>query len=244
MLHKLVKRAADFTLGNRFVKNLFLETVGYRWNGWMLGLFGYRAVHMVDKSESCVLAGIYNASTIFDFSSAIGEKGTVIVIEANPQNAKRLADETSHLSNVKVLNKAIWNSSGEMEFICSISDKDQGYNRLNSKELQEFPSHLDDSPQKVMVQTDTIDNILKGLNISKIHHVNLTINGAELQALDGVSELRKVCPDMRIYINSEIPDPGLRVIDGLKEIGFKVYTSKLIRVVNTKIKLIRIYACN
>ena len=244
MLNKLIKNVVDNILGNRIIRKTLLVIFGYRWNGWMLSLFGYRPIHMVARGETCVLAGIYNADTIIGFSSIVGGLGEVIVIEANPQNAERLTNETKHLSNVVLTNKAVWNAKGEMEFICSQSSKDQAFNRLASEELQEFPLHIDASPLKVMVETSSIPDILKELNIHKVDHINLTINGAELQALEGLSELRRNNPDVRAYINSETPDPALKVIDGLKECGFKVFTSHMIRVVNTKIKLVRIYACN
>ena len=244
MLHNLIKTIADMTLGNDLSRKVLLGAIGYRWNGWMLGLFGYRATHMVSAGETCVLAGIYNANTIIDFSTAIGNSGRVIVIEANPENAERLKSETKDLANVTIVNRAVWNAKGEMKFICSLSDKDQGYNRLDSTDLQHFPTHMDERPQSVMVQTDTIPNILKELNIDQVDHINLTINGAEFQALEGLSELRNRNPGTRIYINSETPDPALKLIDGLENHGFKVYTSHLIRVVNKKIKLVRIYAIN
>ena len=63
-----------------------------------------------------------------------------------------------------------------------------------------------------------------------------TKSQVEYQSLNGLAEMKKQNPALRVYINSETPDPALKVINGLKEIGFKVFTSHLIRVVNKKIK--------
>ena len=130
-----------------------------------------------------------------------------------------------------------------MEFLYSQKNKAQGYNRLNSDNLQKFPLHIDSNPMKVKVPTDNILGILEEVSIDKLDHINMTINGAELQALEDLPSLKKLNPNIRIYINSQIPDPALEVIKKLKIQNYKVFISHMIRTTNTKIKLVRIYAC-
>jgi FkbM family methyltransferase len=240
-MHELFKILFDNLFGNLIIKRIIISTVGYRFNGWFLGLVGYRAIHMVSSGESCIIAGVYSEHTIRDFSKVIGDNGTVVVVEANPQNASRLIDDCNDLKNVVITNKAIWRESGEMEFILSKQSREQGYNRLVSDELQHFPEHLDDNPIIIKVPTDTLVNISNEFGIKKLDHVNLTINGAELQAVECMAELLHQHPNVRIYINSETPDPAERTIECLEQIGFKVSLSTLIRTVNKKIKLVRIY---
>ena len=241
MLHTL-KIIFDKTFGYFLIRKILIKLFGYSWVGFLLGLTSYRPVHMVDAGETCLLGGIFSYETIRGFSKSVGIKGKVIVVEANPENVEDLKKKTSNLGNVTIINKAIWNSKGEMEFIFSEKGKPQGYNRLNSEELQEFPLHMDDKPLKVKVPTDTISGILNDIKISKVDHINLTINGAELQVIEDLPNIKKLNPILRIYINSETPDPALEVISKLKFQNYKVFTSHMIRTINTKIKLVRIYS--
>ena len=242
--YNIIKNIEDSIFGNIFIRNFLINIIGYRWNGWMLGFFADRAIHMVGRDETCLLGGIYDINSILNVVSVVGKNGKIIVVEANPKVCEDLVNQTKQYANVKIINRAIWEKKGKMEFICSTMDKTQGYNRLDSPDLQEFPLHIDGKPEKILVKTDTLPNIIKELDIKKIDHINLTINGAEFQSLKGLAEIKKQNPALRVYINSETPDPAVKVINGLKEIGFKVFTSHLIRVVNKKIKLVRIYACN
>ena len=242
MIIRIIRRLFDVTVGTQPVRRMMLSLVGYRWNGWLLGIVGYRAIHMVSAGECCILAGIFSAKTVENFSRAVGEKGTVVVVEASPEIVARLGSELAHLTNVKIINRAVWREKGEVEFLVAGQNRPQGYNRIKSGELQEFPYHMVDRPATIKVMTTTLDDIATHFELSVVHHINLTINGAELQALEGMKSIRKHNPAVRIYINSELPDPALKTIESLKNLGFCVYTSRWIRTVNKRIKLLRIYA--
>lgn len=233
----------DKTFGQSLIRRSLIKLFGYNWVGYLLSLTSYRAVHMVDSGEVCLLGGIFNYETIKSFSNSVGKEGKVIVVEANPDNIEDLIKRASNLNNVIIIHKAIWNIKGQMEFLYSQKGKPQGYNRLNSDKLQEFPLHMDSDPKKVKVPTDSISEILKDIKITKLNHINLTINGAELQAIEDLPSLRKLNPHLRIYINSQTPDPALEVISQLKNYNYKVFTSRMIRTINKRIKLVRIYAC-
>jgi len=237
-----IKNTFDFFFARGPIRSVIHALIGNRFNGWFLWLVGYRAVHMIRSGESCIIAGIYSESTIEAFSQAAGPNGRVVVVEANPANVVRLNKTCGSLSNVLITNKAIWREKGEMDFLVSVQEKDQGYNRLASAELQEFPKHMDEKPQMVKVPTDTLGNIASEFGISKLAHINLTINGAELQAMEGIKEIHRLHPGVRIYINSETPDPAENTITKLRELGFKIYLSYWIRTINKKIRLVRIYA--
>jgi len=237
---RTVPKLFDNLFGNRPVKSALQAVFGYSYFRFFIHLTRYRACHMVSSGETCLLAGIFYESTVKDFSSAVGPGGKVIVVEANPENIARLRKSVD-ASNVYFVNSAVWNEKGRMEFITAVGEE-QGYNRLDNREMQEFPYHMDDKPEKVEVETNMLDTIINELKVEKVHHVNLTINGAELQALDGIDELLGKNSRLRIYINSEYPQPSTEVIEKLTTMGFTVYTSKLIATINKKIRLIRIYA--
>ena len=63
----------------------------------------------------------------------------LLVVEASPENAARLGGELAHLTNVKIINRAVWREKGEVEFLVADQNRAQGYNRIKSGELQDFP---------------------------------------------------------------------------------------------------------
>ena len=241
-MYTILKGIFDFVFGSQLLQSVIDSTIGFRFNGWFLGIVGYRGLHMVREGDSCLIAGIYSELTIQSFSKAVGISGQVIVVEANPENVIRLTKACHSLKNVVILNNALWRDKGEMESLMSSKEKDQGYNRLSSNELQEFPEHIDDNPQTVKVSTDTISNIINDSEVRKVDHINLTVNGAELQVVENVNTILRDHPGVRIYINSEVPDPAESTIEMLRKSGMKVYLSRWIRTVNKKISLVRIYA--
>jgi len=235
-----IKESIDKIFGNQKIKKLLRKLFGFRYFKFFIHISRYRACHMVDPGDNCILAGIFSEDTVKDFTSQVGNAGKVIVVEANKKNVERLKSRVAH-PNLYYVNCAVYGKSGTSKFIASRGDE-QGYNRLKNGEMQPFPYHIDADPQEITVKLATLDNITMKLGVKRIHHINLTINGAEYQALDGISEVIKKNRNLRIYTNSEFPNPGKKVIEKLQKMGFEVYTSRLIRTINKRIKLRRIYA--
>jgi len=238
---QLGKRLYDVSLGSCFAKEILRAIFGYRYFRAVLPLTGYRACHMVNPGEVCVLSGIFAESTVRDFQRVVGHQGRLVVIEANPANVRKLETAFAGAENIDFVSMAVWNSRGTTQFIASAGEE-QGYNRLDNLALQPFPYHMEEHPLKITVETDTLDAIVQKLSYEVVHHLNLTINGAELQALDGVAQILAANPELRIYINSEFPDPYNAVVEKLDAMGFEVYTCKIGRTVNERIQLMRIYA--
>ena len=243
MLRPIASRALkafDYIFGSKVAKRLLRALFGFRYFYVFIHLTRYRATHMVSSGDTCILAGVFYTETVLDYSRAVGPDGKVVIVEANPENILRLSSAVD-APNVVFINNAVWNTEGEMPFIAS-DGHEQGYNRLDDIALQKFPYHMDPEPKTLTVDTATLDNIAKRVGADAISHINLTINGAELQALDGIGEIMAASNDLRIYINSEDPDPAQAVIQKLIAMGFRVYTSRLITTHNKSIRLIRIYA--
>jgi FkbM family methyltransferase len=240
----IIRNFIKFTFDNTFgIMLLLLKKLQFfQFHGYFLAVIGYRARYMVNRGDNVLLAGIFSTKNIFEYSNEIGLTGRVLVVEANPQNTKRLKIECKSLKNVTIINAALWNKKGEIEFLCLDQNEKQGYNRIKSSELNEFPDHFGVNPSCVRVKSDTIKNICNEHNFTTLDHLNLTINGAELQALEIDLGLTRQFSNIRIYINCEYPYPFNDVLESLKNQNFYVQTSKLINTVNTKIKLRRIYA--
>lgn len=115
----------------------------------------------------------------------VGDKGTVIAIEAHPLNYKVLNDniKLNHLKNVKTFNIAAWNKVGKYTFYEGISSgrhslKNDFQIRLNNED----PEH-----KSYTITAKPIDDIVKSLNI-KVDFVKVDAGGAEFEILQGLKQ--------------------------------------------------------
>lgn len=60
-----------------------------------------------------------------------------------------------------------------------------------------------DPNESMRVECDTIDNILRDLGVSQVHFIRIQINGAEVEALEGMTETLKKGPTLLIAAGYE-----------------------------------------
>ena len=155
----------------------------------------------VSHGEVVVIAGCWNILTVINWSECVGPTGKVIIIEANDLSYDVLKielDRRSKLDNVTLVHKAAWNCKEQLVF--EVADR-PGSNKL--KDCQTFYSTLIGRYlEEKTVDADTIDNILKEIGVDSVDHVHVTINGAEIEAIEGMQyTLSK--NGTRIFILSE-----------------------------------------
>jgi len=242
MIRKIINFAIYCMFGWGLIQSTWDAFFGYSWRGWFLGLIRYRAIYMVKPGETVILGGVFSERYVEDYANVVGERGKVIVIEANPENVQRLKEKFVDLEQVIFVNQAIWKNRGRIEFLSATPGQAQGYNRVINDGIAAFPDHIVQSVKKITVEASSLDNIRDDLNLETVHQINLTINGAELPALEGFKRILRDSPNIRLYINSEYPYPGNLVIAGIEQLGLKAFKSKLITTKNKRIELIRIYA--
>ena len=241
-IKKNLNRIVYAVFGMPLSQNIWNALFGYYWRGWFLGIIRYRAVYMVNRGETVILGGVFSESYVEDYSNRVGSNGKVIVVEANPVNILRLRERFKNINNILFINRAIWNKEKTLTLLAADQDVCQGYNRVKSENIDEFPNHLVQDINEISVSACTLDTVMQTLNRDKVDQINLTINGAELPALDGFKSILRNNNKLRFYINSQYPEPITSVIRRLKELGFRVFKSNLISTTNKKIKLVRIYA--
>ena len=241
-IKKNLNRIIYAVLGMPLSQSIWNALFGYYWRGWFLGIIRYRAVYMVNSGETVILGGVFSESYVEDYSNRVGRNGKVIVVEANPVNILKLRDRFKSNKNILFINRAIWSKEKKLTFLAAHQDKSQGYNRVKNENIDEFPNHLVQDVNEISVSACTLDTIMQILNLDKVDQINLTINGAELPALDGFKSILRNNNKLRFYINSQHPEPSTNVIWQLKDLGFRVFKSYLINTTNKKIKLVRIYA--
>lgn len=241
MVKNIVTKILEVVLGNRISTAVLHAIWGNAWRGYLLPIIRYRGPLMCTKGETVVLAGIFSPRTVLNFRDAVGPSGKVCVIEANPETAEKLQHAFREFSNVSIVSQALWNERGETTFVASKTNM-HGFDRIIDNDIQPFPHKLVVDSKKMTIRTDSLDNILRGLSINRIDHVNLTINGAELQALDGMKNTFKQNPCLRMYINTQYPYPSDLVLAKLQNTGFRFFTAPVKNLINEDIQLLRVYA--
>jgi len=117
---------------------------------------------------------------------SVGERGTVIAIEAHPENFNALLNNM-HLNrfrNMIALNVAAFNEDGKKMRLYGFRD--------NSYSLK--------SLEGVEVETRTVDSILKEYPSRRVDWVKIDVEGAEVQVLEGMKDIIKNNQNLKILI--------------------------------------------
>ena len=122
-------------------------------------------------------------SNAFQMSKVVGEKGRVIAIEPGKKNIQKLKKFVAEngINNILIIEKAVWKEKGNLSFLLGGKTS---WNRLKAVPGVFEEEKFNDSYE--VVEADTLDNIIEETGHSDITHICLTINGAELEALEGM----------------------------------------------------------
>lgn len=238
---RLLHAGMKLVLGNP-PKRLLTKTFGPKWRVPLLRFSAFGPLVSVLEGETVVLGGCHRYDTIRTFHDAVGPNGRVIAIEANGRNVERLRHrialdpELSNASNISVIAKGIWNEKGKMTFVANDGEY-AGLDKIESTQLREFPFHKVEQAKRIEIEVDSLDNILRDAGVERVDFVLLTINDAELLALDGVDDLIRNNPDVRFLVHSQSPYPGEFVKKKLVDKGYKISARPIGRS-----KLEKIYA--
>lgn len=127
----------------------------------------------------------------------VGSTGRVIAIEPAPKNYEQLQEHIllNNFNNVTAVPMALSDHTGlEKLYIASLSI----CNSLNPNVVPQEKR----TDSYVKVKVDTLDDLLKSLNIKKIDILKIDAEGAELQVLRGAEETLKNNPDLKIIAAS------------------------------------------
>ena len=127
------------------------------------------------------------------YGRMVGPDGCVIAIEVDPAIQRifdRNMEANGRPTNIKLLRCGVWNEKGEMQLHVGTIHRQDNTLRCNSF-LQ--------SEDTITVLTATIDSIVEQQNLQRVDLVSLTINTAEVEAIQGMDEtIRKFSPCLSI----------------------------------------------
>ncbi len=154
----------------------------------------------IKTGDTCVQVGC--AEWMFDFgvsmtlimSAIVGKKGKVIVVEPDQKNIDILQEymQRHHVHNIEIVKKAAWKEKGVNTF--TFYDDRTSTNVITEVEAhsswKDTPEYQNRKKRDEEIEMDTLDNIFGELGIQP-DFVNLTINGAEFGAIQGMSNTLK-----------------------------------------------------
>ncbi len=172
-------------------------------------------------------------SDLFTMQNKINKNGLIIGIDPDPRHHK-IAQEIIHKNqlNIRLVEKGTASKKGKLKLLYGA---ESSWNQLESVEVD---SKINISDNSIEVNTETLDQIVQELKIdvAKIAHINLTINGAEYDTLLGMAQLLESCKNLSLTIIAGRPEvngiingkPDFEVISELlKQHGF---TTKFKRI--------------
>lgn len=112
-----------------------------------------------------------------------GPGGMVYAIEPDEQNIETLKRNIEHnkLNNIIIVPHALWSERCTKEFYIS--------NRPGEHTLMNYDNELFSEGKKVTIQCDTLDNMMKNLDVERVNYLKMDIEGAEIEALKGAKNL-------------------------------------------------------
>ena len=179
----------------------------------------YERYYRLNRGAVIVDVGANVGAFSVKAATVIRDEGKVIAIEPEAGNLAFLRRniEANDLRNAVIVPKALWSEKGKLNLCLSATSLCHSFYEDSSYGMKEI-----DGLQEV--QVDTLDNILKTLSIDHVDFLKMDIEGAELEAIKGMTETLRVTENLAIetchVVNGKKTSPI--VVQFLRDEGFKV----------------------
>lgn len=179
------------------------------------------AAYTPGEGDTVIDLGAAWGGTTSLLSRAVGNSGTVLAIEAQPQSFEFLEKTVAlnHMANTVCVNLAVLAEPGEV----TIEDReDHASNRIDPER----------GTGDVVVKGDSLDNICEAQGIDTVDFMLMNIEGAERLAIQGMTRLlprlRNVCIFCHDFIANETGTEWYRtreiVLEFLRSNDFEITT--------------------
>lgn len=143
----------------------------------------YERKYHLTKSDIILDLGAHFGVFTVKAATEVGDEGRVIAIEPEKDNLALLQKniEANSLKNVMVVPKGVWNKRDKMKLYLA-NGVHVGHSLVSDRvERDKF----------IEIEVDTLDNILEELGITRVDFIKMDIEGAEIEALKGMSKTLK-----------------------------------------------------
>ena len=152
------------------------------------------------------------------FSKMVGDAGTVIALEPDKNNFKILEQNLrmNNIKNVVTINKGLWRNEETLVFNSGMGESSS----------VSFNNESDDAKQTKIACID-LDHLLNNLGIQKVDFIKMDIEGAEIEALEGMKNaLSRGKPSLAIasYHFGNGKQTYLSLETSFKTMGYDVHT--------------------
>ena len=195
-------------------------------------LLGYRNALprelMAAKGDTVLQVGMWRQENLLRLAHCVGSSGRIVLIEADPQVATKLNAFAAeqNLDNTTIIAKGASSEKGKKQLRMGTSPT---YNRLDDVNVQMMQEEFD---SRTEIEVDTVDNILAELEIDHIDYVEITVNGAELKVLRGMTQTLPRTERVFLAGYARTADTGepvnVQTMSYLKKRGFRVALSRRI----------------
>lgn len=143
---------------------------------------------LVNLGDYVLQVGTPSPATIHHYLDIVGPEGRVIVVEPEDENFARLSADPiiTDAANVTLLQRAAWCRREHLSFTVSKSKYDH---KIAVPDVSHDNDYVPDNYREcVLVQADTVDNMLAELGITRVDYAEIHVNGAEVEVLHGMAE--------------------------------------------------------
>jgi FkbM family methyltransferase len=149
--------------------------------------------------------GAYQGFYTMYLAQKAGKYGTVIAIEPFEENILLLRKNISNnkLSNVIIVTRGVWKEKTELIFYREKEDMQSGSIKLTNR-----------NKNKIVIPVDSLDNILRENGIDKVNFMIIQLNGAEKEAIQGMTNYKP----LNITIAARYKSEKESVVGSLAEI--------------------------
>jgi FkbM family methyltransferase len=136
-------------------------------------------IFSIKKGDVILDVGSFIGYGSMRLAQIVGDSGKVIAVEADPTCGQLLEKNitSNDFKNIEIIKKAAWNENCSMSFY------------KKRKQENSLVNEIIESDNKITVEAVKLDDVIIELGLEKLTHVSFTINGAEPEAIQGLSSV-------------------------------------------------------
>ena len=166
-------------------------------------------VYSLTPGESFLDIGAYMGFGTLRLRGELGPSSKIISVEADPDNFSLLRTnvDQNRLDNISLINKAIW------------KEENLSMNLYRSRhQANSLVENVVQSAQTYPVVTTTVDDILREEKMESVDIISITVNGAEVEAVQGMQKTVENAEHIRLSIAGWYKRGGQRICDVISPI--------------------------
>jgi FkbM family methyltransferase len=162
---------------------------------------------------------VIDAGAAFGFytimaSKRVGQQGKVVAIEPQPNILEMLNRniKLNNLANIITLNYAVYSQKTRVKLYSS-------YSIIQERAAQSLQSYIE-------VSADTLDNLLRQVDIDEVNWIKVDVEGAELEVLKGAVGILSRSRDIALLVEVHSPDLVIPLLELCELYKFRVEFEK------------------